>query len=143
MRELVTKFIRMFSLAAGALLALSVQAADYPAPKEADWVAREFRFHTGEVLPEVRLHYTTVGAPSGEPVLLLHGTAGSGATLLGKDFAGELGILEREIKRVKNGRTVLIPASGDTRGHGTTGNAALWKEHLADLLQKAPRMGKQ
>ena len=38
---------------------------------------------------------------------------------------------------------VLIPASGDTRGHGTTGNAALWKEHLADLLQKAPRMGKQ
>ena len=55
----------------------------------------------------------------------------------------ELGILEREIKRVKNARYVLIPASGDTRGHGTTGNAALWKEHLADLLQRAPRMGKQ
>jgi homoserine O-acetyltransferase len=54
----------------------------------------------------------------------------------------ELGILEREIKRVKNGRYVLIPASGDTRGHGTTGNAALWKQHLADLLQRAPRNGK-
>ena len=53
-----------------------------------------------------------------------------------------MGILEREIKRVKNGRYVLIPASGDTRGHGTTGNAALWKEHLADLLQRTPRMGK-
>src|SRR5713101_8691961 len=54
----------------------------------------------------------------------------------------ELGILEREIKRVKDGRYVLIPASGDTRGHGTTGNAALWKQHLADLLQRAPRTGK-
>ncbi|HKB61833.1 MAG TPA: alpha/beta fold hydrolase, partial [Burkholderiales bacterium] len=80
----------MFSLAAGALLAVSTWAADYPVPKEADWVARDFRFHTGETLPEVRLHYTTVGAPSGEPVLVLHGTAGSGATLLTKDFAGEL-----------------------------------------------------
>src|SRR5437879_9611822 len=92
MRELVTKFIRVFSLAAGALIAFaaSVQAADYATPKEADWVARDFRFHSGEMLPEVRLHYTTVGPPSGEPVLILHGTAGSGATLLTKDFAGEL-----------------------------------------------------
>src|SRR5260221_2401043 len=90
MKEPVTKFIGMFSLAAGALLALPNQAADYPAPKEAEWVARNFRFHSGETLPEVRLHYTTVGAPSGEPVLLLHGTAGSRATLLTKDFAGEL-----------------------------------------------------
>ena len=32
---------------------------------------RDFRFHTGEVLPELRLHYTTVGAPTGEPVLLI------------------------------------------------------------------------
>jgi len=64
MTEPVTKFIGMFPLAAGTLLAsiaLSIQAADYPAPKEADWVAREFRFHTGEVLHEVRLHYTTIG----------------------------------------------------------------------------------
>src|SRR5467141_4880983 len=90
MRERVTNFFRVFSLAAGALVALSIQAADYPAPKEADWVAHDFRFHSGETLPEVRLHYTTVGAPSGEPVLVLHGTAGSGATLLTKDFAGEL-----------------------------------------------------
>ena len=89
-----TKFIRIFSLAAGGLIlasiALSLRAADYPAPKEADWVAKDFRFHSGAVLPEVRLHYTTVGAPSGEPVLVLHGTAGSGATLLNGEFAGEL-----------------------------------------------------
>jgi homoserine O-acetyltransferase/O-succinyltransferase len=67
-----------------------VQAADYPAPKEGDWVARDFRFHTGEVVPELRLHYTTIGAPSGEPVLILHGTAGSGTGLLSPAFAGEL-----------------------------------------------------
>jgi homoserine O-acetyltransferase len=46
----------------------------------------------------------------------------------------ELGILEREIKRVKHGRYVLIPASADTRGHGTTGLARFWKHHLAELL---------
>ena len=65
-------------------------AADYPAPKDGQWVARDFRFHTGEVLPELRLTYKTVGAPTGEPVLLLHGTAGSAASLLNPGFAGEL-----------------------------------------------------
>lgn len=65
-------------------------AADYPEPKQGDWVARDFRFHTGEVFPELKLHYRTIGAPTGEPVLILHGTAGSGASMLAKDFAGEL-----------------------------------------------------
>src|SRR5215213_8379755 len=72
------------------LFALAAVAADYPTPKEADWVAREFRFHTGEVMPELRVHYTTIGEPSGEPVLILHGTAGSGTGMLGPAFAGEL-----------------------------------------------------
>ena len=63
---------------------------DYPAPKEADWTAKDFRFHTGEVLPELRIHYTTIGSPSGEPVLVLHGTAGSGTGMLAPAFAGEL-----------------------------------------------------
>jgi homoserine O-acetyltransferase len=70
--------------------AFSVYAAEYPAPKEADWVARDFRFHTGEVMPELRLHYVTIGDPSGEPVLVLHGTAGSSAGMLTPNFAGEL-----------------------------------------------------
>jgi len=48
-----------------ALVALGASAADYPAPQEGDWVVRDFRFHTGETLPELRLHYTTVGARSG------------------------------------------------------------------------------
>ncbi len=72
------------------LVAGGARAADYPAPKQAEWVAKDFRFHTGEVLPELRLHYTTVGDPSGEPVLILHGTAGSGAGMLTPAFAGEL-----------------------------------------------------
>src|SRR4051812_5902098 len=59
-----------------ALISLPALAADYPAPKEGSFVARDFRFHTGEVMPEVRLHYRTVGEPSGQPVLILHGTAG-------------------------------------------------------------------
>lgn len=65
-------------------------AADYPAPREADWVVGDFRFHTGEVLPQLRLHYTTIGNPAGEPVLILHGTSGSGGAMLTPAFAGEL-----------------------------------------------------
>ena len=52
----------------------------------------------------------------------------------------ELGVLEREIKRVKNGRILLIPGSPDTFGHGTTGNAKFWKKDLAELLQSAPHL---
>ena len=72
------------------LVALSALAADYPAPQQGEWIARNFRFHTGEVMSELRLHYTTVGAPGGEPVLILHGTAGAGANFLSPAFAGEL-----------------------------------------------------
>jgi homoserine O-acetyltransferase len=73
-----------------ALAAAPARAADHPAPREATWVARDFRFHTGETLPELRLHYTTVGDPGGIPVLVLHGTAGSARSLLTPAFAGEL-----------------------------------------------------
>jgi homoserine O-acetyltransferase len=87
----VTRLISRAGLGLGLLLAaFSVSAAEYPAPKEADWVARDFRFHTGEVMPELRLHYVTIGDPSGEPVLVLHGTAGSSAGMLTPNFAGEL-----------------------------------------------------
>ncbi len=88
------KLVRVLILALGSLVivltALPGLAADYPAPKEGSWVVRDFRFHTGEVLPELRLHYTTVGASTGEPVLILHGTTGSGTGMLTPTFAGEL-----------------------------------------------------
>jgi len=54
----------------------------------------------------------------------------------------ELGLLDHEIKRVKNGRVLLIPASDQTAGHGTAAQARFWKQHLAELLQRAPRRGK-
>ena len=65
-------------------------AADYPAPQEGTWVVRDFKFHTGEVLPELKLHYRTIGDKSGEPVIVMHGTTGSGAGFLTPAFAGEL-----------------------------------------------------
>jgi homoserine O-acetyltransferase len=46
----------------------------------------------------------------------------------------ELGIAEREIKRVKNGRFVLLPASEQTHGHGTHTYAAVWQQYLVQLL---------
>jgi homoserine O-acetyltransferase len=78
-------FALLFALASAAAI-----AADYPAPHEGNWVVRDFKFHTGEVLPELRLHYRTVGAPSGEPVVVMHGTTQSGAAMLNPNFADEL-----------------------------------------------------
>ena len=49
----------------------------------------------------------------------------------------ELGIAEREIKRVKNGRFVLIPISDQTHGHGTHTYAAVWQEYLKELLEES------
>ena len=59
----------------------------------------------------------------------------------GDDFINppELGIAEREVKRLKNGHFILIPASEQTFGHGTHTHAALWKEHLVELLRESAR----
>jgi len=51
----------------------------------------------------------------------------------------ELGILEREIKRVKRGRYILIPTSDQTRGHGTHSLPAIWGKHLEELLKESER----
>jgi homoserine O-acetyltransferase len=72
------------------LMSVTAMAADYPAPKQGDWIARDFKFHTGDILPQLRLHYTTIGEPTGQPVLVLHGSAGSAASMLTPTFAGEL-----------------------------------------------------
>lgn len=60
------------------------------APQHGSWVVKDFKFHTGEVLPELRLSYTTLGDPKNEAVLILHGTTGSGVGMLGANFGGEL-----------------------------------------------------
>jgi homoserine O-acetyltransferase/O-succinyltransferase len=73
-----------------ALVAFTVAAADYPEPVEGDYVIDEFTFHTGEVIEDLNIHYYTVGDPANEPVLLLHGTTGSGKSMLGEGFAGAM-----------------------------------------------------
>src|SRR5208283_4276781 len=71
--------------------------ASGPAPHEADFVIHNFHFQSGETMPEVRLHYTTLGTPvkdargrTTNAVLILHGTSGSGKTFLRPIFAGVL-----------------------------------------------------
>ena len=72
-------------------------AGDYPPPVEGDFIARNFRFASGESLPELRIHYRTFGQPRADAqgvvrnaVLVMHGTGGSGASLVRAEFAGEL-----------------------------------------------------
>lgn len=104
-----------FAALSAVLLSVStpVIAADYPAPKQGDWTAKDFKFHTGEVMPDLKLHYTTVGEPTGQPVLVLHGTGGSGASMLTPAFAGELFGAGQPLDASKY--YIIIP---DAIGHG-------------------------
>lgn len=83
-------FRTAFALLCAAGIGTAALAADFPAQKTGTYVAKDFKFATGDVLPELKLHYTTVGEPSGEPVLILHGTTGSGTGMLSPTFGGEL-----------------------------------------------------
>ena len=78
------------SARAGLLTTSAFAQTAYPAPREGTWVAKDFKFTTGETLAEVKLQYTTIGDPAAESVLLLHGTLGSAASFLNANFAGEL-----------------------------------------------------
>src|SRR5262245_40747883 len=69
----------------------------WPNQREADFLIRDFRFASGETLPELRIHYVTLGTPkrngAGQivnAVLLLHGTSGSSSSWLQPSLAGEL-----------------------------------------------------
>jgi homoserine O-acetyltransferase len=85
-------------LIAGALSAVqAAPAADYPAPAEGDFALRDFHFSNGETLPELKIHYRTLGTPKKDAkgvvrnaVLIGHGTGGSGAQFIRPEFAGEL-----------------------------------------------------
>jgi homoserine O-acetyltransferase len=75
----------------------SLRAADYPEPAQGDYVLRDFRFASGETLPELRIHYRTLGEPRRDEkgvvqnaVLILHGTTGQGSNFIRPEFAGEL-----------------------------------------------------
>jgi homoserine O-acetyltransferase len=104
---------RLIAVLAFIALPIAAVAADYPAPKQGEWVARDFKFHTGEVMPQVRLAYTTIGEPSGEPVLVLHGTSQRAAAMLTPAFAGELFGSGQPLDASKY--FIIIP---DSLGHG-------------------------
>lgn len=73
------------------------EATDYPMPAQGDFVTSGFRFASGETLPQLRIHYRTFGTPRRDErgvvrnaVLILHGTGGTGGSLVRQEFAGEL-----------------------------------------------------
>ncbi len=75
----------------------SMAQANFPAPVEGDIVVKNFRFKSNEVLPELRLHYRTIGklerdaqGKATNAVLIMHGTGGSGAQFLRPDFSERL-----------------------------------------------------
>jgi len=108
------KFISSAALTAAlALTSFSAIAADYPAPKQGSWIAKDFKFHTGDTMPELRLQYTTIGEPTGQPVLVLHGTGGSATSMLTPAFAGELFGAGQPLDAAKY--YIIIP---DSIGHG-------------------------
>lgn len=107
------RLVQAMTLVAALLTPAVAGAADYPAPKQAQWIARDFKFHTGETMGELRLAYTTVGEPSGEPVLLLHGTGGSAASFLTPAYAGEMFGEGQPLDAKKY--FIIIP---DSVGHG-------------------------
>jgi homoserine O-acetyltransferase/O-succinyltransferase len=88
---------KTFPILLALLSAALSPAADFPAPVEGNYVIHDFHFNSGQTLPELRLHYRTLGSPQRDDkgvvrnaVLILHGTTGRGAQFLGPGFAGEL-----------------------------------------------------
>src|SRR5581483_8151793 len=90
--------MRAFSCFLGLLLCCALlQSQELPRPVEGDYIAHNFRFRSGEALPELRLHYRTYGKPVRDTkgrvtnaVMIMHGTTGSGAQFTGVNFAGVL-----------------------------------------------------
>ena len=87
----------VISFAVANARAQTASPATWPTPQEGDYTVHNFRFQTGETLPDVRMHYRTLGKPvkdangrTTNAVLILHGTGGTGQTFLRPIFAGVL-----------------------------------------------------
>jgi len=134
-------FSRAALSAALVLTSVTAMAADYPAPRQGDWIAKDFKFHTGDTMPELRLHYTTVGEPTGQPVLVLHGSGGSAASMLTPTFAGELFGPGQPLDAAKY--YIIIP---DGIGHGASSKpsdgmkTAFPKYNYADMVDAQYRL---
>jgi homoserine O-acetyltransferase len=90
-------FSFLFGASASLAQTATKPAPNWPAPQEGNYTVRDFHFQSGETLPEVRLHYYTLGKPikdangrTTNAVLILHGTGGSGGNFLQPIFAGAL-----------------------------------------------------
>jgi homoserine O-acetyltransferase/O-succinyltransferase len=112
--------IRIFAIFWSVFVASIAASADYPAPTEADFTIRDFKFASGETLPELRLHYRTLGKPEKDAegkttnaVLIMHGTTGSGAQFIRPEFAGELFGKDQPLDATKF--FIVLP---DGIGHG-------------------------
>src|SRR5581483_1188209 len=114
------KFSRTVLMLLIACTCLLASGADYPAPQEGTFIVKDFQFKSGERLPEVKLHYYTLGAPQKDAggkvrnaVLILHGTGGSGRQFLTPNFAGVLFVPGGLLDATKY--FIILP---DNIGHG-------------------------
>ncbi len=129
MRRRVNNASQLLAVLALALIPLRAQQPPAQAPaqapvagkvQEGNFVVRDFHFRSGETLPELRLHYRTLGTPARDAqgrvtnaVLILHGTGGSGRQFLAPQFAG---VLFGPGQLLDASRTYLILPDGI--GHG-------------------------
>ena len=133
--------LRAIAVLALVLLSGTARAGDYPAPREADWIARDFKFHTGDVMPELKLHYLTIGDPAGLPVLVLHGNGGAAGSMLTPAFAGELFGPGQALDASKY--YIVIP---DALGHGKSAkpsdglNTKFPRYNYADMVDAQYRL---
>ena len=114
-----------------------LRAADYPTPAEGDYAIHDFKFTSGEMLPEFRLHYRTLGklekdaqGKTRNAVLIMHGTTGSGAQFIRPEFAGELFGKDQPLDATKF--FIVLP---DGIGHGKSSKPS------DGLHAKFPRYG--
>jgi homoserine O-acetyltransferase/O-succinyltransferase len=127
-----------------AVTSLAAMAADYPPPKQGDFIVHDFKFHSGEVMPELKLYYTTVGEATGQPVLVLHGSGGSAASMLTPAFAGELFGAGQPLDASKY--YIVIP---DGIGHGKSSKpsdgmkTAFPKYDYDDMVEAQARLVKE
>jgi len=128
---------RHFALAFLFVAVNAAAAADYPAPTEGDYTIRDFKFTSGETLPELRIHYRTLGEPKNNAqgktrnaVIIMHGTTGSGAQFIRPEFAGELFGKDQPLDATKF--FIVLP---DGIGHGKSGKPS------DGMRAKFPRYG--
>jgi len=112
--------IRISAFLLSTLAASLLPAADSPSPTEGDFTIRDFKFASGETLPELRIHYRTLGkiekdaqGKTTNAVLIMHGTTGSGAQFIRPEFAGELFGKDQPLDATKF--FIILP---DGIGHG-------------------------